>query len=73
MNRLLGGATGGGGCTGIVRSARNSDGTFGKGRSRAFAQLLDKFEGERAAGAFIAVDGGCQEDKVGPHKIANKR
>lgn len=44
-----------------------------EGWSRAFAELLDEFEGERATCAFVTVDCRRHEDEVRSNQIAHKR
>mmetsp|Transcript_4402 Transcript_4402/g.7494 ORF Transcript_4402/g.7494 Transcript_4402/m.7494 type:complete len:595 (-) Transcript_4402:853-2637(-) len=41
--------------------------------STLLAQLLDEFEGQRAAGALVAVDGGAQEDQVRAQQLLHQR
>ncbi|EGG25142.1 hypothetical protein DFA_03389 [Cavenderia fasciculata] len=38
-------------------------------RAALLTQLLDELEGERATGAFVAVDGRREEDEVGPEQV----
>lgn len=42
---------------------------FREGGAGAFAELLDEFKRERAACAFVAVDGGGKENEVGPDEV----
>lgn len=40
-----------------------------EGGAGAFAELLDEFKRERAACAFVAVDGRGKENEVGPDEV----
>ena len=58
----------GGGGGGLV----GGGGVLGEGRTCAFAQLLDEFEGEGTTGTFVSIDSGCHEYEIGSDEVANK-